>query len=128
MLETPSLAPVGLFVSAGDLDNDGKFDILAGWFDGTNWQGGVFLLEEDGKANLAKQLPTVTGASGSPRVGLSDYNKDGKLDLIFAPGAGGLGKFSYYDFDTMSELTSVDANNIDPFSNFVATNFSRVKI
>ena len=128
LLETPSLAPVGLFVSAGDLDNDGKFDILAGWFDGTNWQGGVFLLEEDGKANLAKQLPTVTGASGSPRVGLSDYNKDGKLDLIFAPGAGGLGKFSYYDFDTMSELTSVDANNIDPFSNFVATNFSRVKI
>jgi len=128
LLETPSLSPVGLYVSAGDLDNDGKFDILAGWFDGKNWQGGVFLLEEDGKANLAKQLPTVPGTSGSPRVGLSDYNKDGKLDLIFAPGAGGLGKFSYYDFDTMSELTSVNADNIDPFSNFVATNFSRGKI
>jgi hypothetical protein len=77
----------GIFVAAGDVNGDGKADIITGAGPG----GGPHVKVFDGASNaLINQFfafeDTFTGGVG---VGVVDANGDGKADLLFGPGAGG---------------------------------------
>ncbi len=76
-----------------DWDHDGKRDLLAGDTDGFIWffrrRGEAVPLFEPGKRLLAAGRPLCLAASGGhARFDLSDWNNDGRLDLVVADGGG----------------------------------------
>jgi hypothetical protein len=82
----------GVFVAAGDVNGDGKADIItapdAGGgphvraFDGTK-------LANISTAELLGFMAYDTSFRGGVRVATADFNNDGKSDIVTAPGAGG---------------------------------------
>ena len=73
----PGADPVA--VAVGDFNRDGKAD-LAVANDGVG--GGVSVLLGNGDGTLQAAVPYVTGSSGSLAVAVSDFNGDGRTDLV----------------------------------------------
>jgi len=69
-------------MAAGDLNGDGKLDLVANGADSSSRLTDVFLGNGDGTFQLRT---TLTGGSGFPV--LADFNRDGKLDMA-APDPG----------------------------------------
>jgi len=115
----------GVWASAGDIDGKATQELLVGTAGGNN-------------AARIKVYNLLTGAEipgkvikpfgdnylGSVRVGLSDYNRDGVLDLLAASGPMAMGTVRAFDFDTLAELESLFVSNVTD-GVFIATNFSR---
>ena len=76
----------GVYVAVGDINGDGKADIITGSGDG----GGVRVRVFDGATGtmIADFVP-YDNFSGSVRVATGDVNGDGTPDIITAPGLGG---------------------------------------
>jgi hypothetical protein len=65
----------GFGVAAGDVNGDGKLDVIAGS------QDGIFVMLGDGKGNLS--TPVDIGFGPNPiRVAVGDFNGDHKLDVV----------------------------------------------
>ncbi len=72
----------GFGVAAGDLNGDGKLDVIAGS------QDGIFVMLGDGKGNLSD--PVDIGFGPNPtQVALADVNGDKKLDAVVFDPLGG---------------------------------------
>ena len=76
-----------------DWDHDGKFDLLAGDTDGFIWffrrTDETFPVFEHGRRLLAAGRPLCTAPTGGhARFDLSDWNNDGRLDIVVADGQG----------------------------------------
>lgn len=91
----------GLFITAGDLDGDGKAElaITAGFFGGPRvriFQGGTFT-----QINDFFGIDDVNFRGGT-NAALADVNGDGKADLAVAAGAGGGPRVAVYDGTTLA--------------------------
>lgn len=91
----------GVFVSAGDLDGDGKAEVITGATANPNGQVRVF----NGNTGAVIRSLTIAGTNGVARVALGDINGDGKLDLVVGiTSANAVSKARVYDATTLLEM------------------------
>ena len=104
----------GVYIAAGDINGDGRADIIASAGAGGSPTVRVF----DGVSGL--QLASFDAYDstfrGGVRVAVGDVNGDGKLDLITSPGAGIIGATG-----VDSEIRFFDPRLIDEIDSFFVT-------
>jgi hypothetical protein len=76
----------GVYVAAGDLDNDGRADIIVGQGEG----GGAVSVFRADSTLIATLTPFGAGYMGGVRVAAGDVTGDGVADLLTAQATGGL--------------------------------------
>ncbi|MCS6849767.1 MAG: FG-GAP-like repeat-containing protein [Gemmataceae bacterium] len=91
----------GLFLAAGDVNQDGYADILVGMGTG-NPQ--VRVVSGGTGATIAQFQAFDASAAGGARVASVDVNGDGRADLILAPGRGAEPQLRLLDALTLAEL------------------------
>ena len=94
----------GVFVGAGDLDGDGRADLVTGTDGGA--PGHVKVFDAVTGAEVRSFLPYATGFSGGVRVAAGDVNGDGRADIVTGTGAGGGPHVKVFDGRTGAELRS----------------------
>ena len=94
----------GVYVAAGDIGNDGNIEVVTG-----AGQGGapvVAVWDPFTGALLAQFMAYAEDFTGGVRVGVSDGNSDGILDLITGAGPGGGPQVNGFSFPTLDLLFS----------------------
>lgn len=94
----------GVYVAAGDINNDGFDDIVTGAGAG----GGPHVRVFDGssQAELSSFFAYSTGFTGGVRVAAGDVNNDGYDDIITGAGSGAGGHVKVFDGSTGLETQS----------------------
>jgi hypothetical protein len=94
----------GVFVAAGDVNNDGFADIVTAADTG----GGPQVTITSGKdgSMLASFYATAASFTGGIRVACADLNSDGFADVIAAAGPGGGPQVTIFNGKTLSLLTA----------------------
>ena len=118
------LTPYGVYVASGDLDNDGLNDVLVGVGQGASPLVSVF----DMAGKLKKSFDAFApGFLGGVRVGVGDYNRDGKLDILATSGVGSPGTLNVFNYDNLALLDSMFISD-STLGCDVASNFSRGQV
>ena len=94
----------GVFVAAGDIGNDGNIEVVTGA--GTGGTPVVAVWDPYTGALLAQFMAYAEDFTGGVRVGVSDGNFDGVLDLITGAGPGGGPQVNGFSFPTLDLLFS----------------------
>jgi len=97
----------GVFVAAGDVNGDGRADIVTGAGPGGGPHVRVF--DAVTGAELTGFLAYDPSFTGGVRVAAGDVNGDGRADIITAPGPGGGPHVRVFNGVTGAELISVFA-------------------
>jgi murein DD-endopeptidase MepM/ murein hydrolase activator NlpD len=92
----------GVFVAMGDLDGDGRAELLTG--PGAGGGPHVRAFRPDGTETGISFLAYPAAFAGGVRVATCDVNGDGRADLVLAPGAGGGPHVRVLDGATLVEL------------------------
>ena len=80
---------LGIFVAGGDINGDGKADIIVGQGDGTGSTPNVRVFSgADGSTLLANFFAFTPTFTGGVRVAAGDVNGDGRADIIAGAGPG----------------------------------------
>ncbi|MBS1978355.1 MAG: VCBS repeat-containing protein [Bacteroidetes bacterium] len=126
VINTGSFAAVVEFASAsqpnsiatGDLDGDGKLDVVVGSLSGTI---SVYLnTSTSGVINSSSLAPKVDLTSLTPRgVAIRDLDKDGKPDIIVVNGTGSGSTLSV--FRNISTIGTISASSFDPKVDYTVT-------
>lgn len=96
----------GIFVAAGDFNNDGYADVVTG----ANAGGGPHVVVVSGKnprTQLASFFAYAPSFTGGVRVGVADVNNDGVEDIITGAGVTGgpaVGRFSGTNFQQIDSF------------------------
>ena len=101
----------GVYVAAGDVNGDGKADIITGAGPG----GGPHVSVFDGGSNqlLHSFFAFSSNFQGGVRVAAGDVNGDGRADIITGAGPGGGPHVRVFDSQNLSLLHSFFAYNSD---------------
>lgn len=97
----------GVFVAAGDINNDQQADIITGAGAGGGPQVRVFSGADH--SVLDSFFAYDAGFVGGVRVAAADFNDDGQSDIVTAPGAGGGPNTRVFDSQTHSLTTNLFA-------------------
>lgn len=97
----------GIFVSAGDLNGDGKAEVIVGGSASSPGQVRIF----NGTTGTVLRNLSIAGANGTARVAVGDINGDGKLDLIVGITNGATSRARVYDAVTLTEMFGSSAFN-----------------
>ncbi|MGL4550247.1 MAG: FG-GAP repeat domain-containing protein, partial [Gemmataceae bacterium] len=89
----------GVFVATGDVDGDGRHEVIAG-----TDAGGAGLLRVFGAGGALGTLEFGAEGAGGVRVAAGDVNGDGKDDLVAAAGPGQLPRVWVFDGGTGAEV------------------------
>jgi hypothetical protein len=102
----------GVFVAAGDLDGDGKADIITG-------MGGfvkgvasapstplVRVFDGDTGVQVQEFLAYAASFRGGVRVAAADYNGNGQVDIAVGPGAGMMSRVRIINGQSFAEITN----------------------
>jgi len=100
----------GVFVAAGDVNGDGRTDIVTG----TNGNGGPEVRAFSGRTLQGNPAPTIIddffayspAFNGGSSVAVMDVNGDGKADIITGAGPGGGPHVRIFDGGTGQQFTS----------------------
>jgi hypothetical protein len=100
---TPTFAG-GVYVAAGDVNGDGKADIICGAGAGGGPQVSVFNGADD--KLLTSFFPFPVSFTGGVRVAAGDVNGDGLADIICGAGPGGAPEVAVFNGKDFSLLTA----------------------
>jgi hypothetical protein len=93
----------GVYVAAGDLDGDGRADIVTGAGTG----GATHVKAFSGATNAEiRSILAYAGVNNEVRVASGDVNGDGFADIITGLGAGAASHVKVFDGTNLSELAS----------------------
>ena len=92
----------GVFVAAGDINGDGRADLITGTDEGALGHIKVF---NGADLALLQSFTPFTGFTGGVRVAAGDINGDGRADIITGTGPGG-GQVKAYDGQSFAEIAS----------------------
>lgn len=94
----------GVRVTAGDVDNDGKEEIITGAGPG----GGphVRIFDDNGKAKSRYYFPFHQNFRGGVDVASFDYNNDGKAEIVMSQASDGQAWIKVYKFDQQKTVVS----------------------
>jgi hypothetical protein len=102
----------GVFVAAGDIGNDGSFEVVTGA--GAGGSPVVAVWDPFTGALLAQFMAYAEDFTGGVRVGINDGNTDGIADILTGAGPGGgpeVKVFSFPALDLLFSFYSGDATN-----------------
>jgi len=94
----------GVFVAAGDIDGDGRADLITGT-DNSGAASGHVKVFDGLTGDVIQSFLPFPGFSGGVRVAAGDINGDGRADIITGAGPGG-GLVKAYDGQSLAELSS----------------------
>jgi hypothetical protein len=94
----------GVYVAAGDIGNDGNIEVITGA--GSGGAPVVAVWDPYTGALLAQFMAYAEDFTGGVRVGVSDGNFDGILDLVTGAGPGGGPEVKGFSFPTLDLLFS----------------------
>ena len=95
-----SPAANGFIAAAGDVDRDGKNDMLLG-----NSDGNAYLVLGNNLGTAAATLTGVDRAASAPYAAGADVNSDGASDLLLVPSATAAADAGLEGFGTLSQIT-----------------------
>jgi len=101
---SPSSFSGGVFVAAGDVDGDGRADIIVGADAGGGPQVNVFSGRTGAVLHTFNALPATF--SGGVRVGAGDTDGDGRADIIIGAGPGALPQVTVFRGTDLATLQS----------------------
>lgn len=111
----------GAFVATGDVDGDGKAEILTSLdtkvaTDGTNYKHSVYLYNSLG--TLLDYMPTAYGVAyeGGIRIAAGDLDADGRADILTVPGSGSPPDIFASSFKAIDFITHLMGFNFAPYS------------
>ncbi|MFN4261788.1 MAG: PKD domain-containing protein, partial [Gemmataceae bacterium] len=93
----------GVHIAAGDIDNDGRAEIITGA--GTGGGPHVKVFNGGNAALRASFMAYPTNSSGGVRVGMVDRNGDGRMELVTGRGPEDLPTLRIFDLATLNVLT-----------------------
>lgn len=96
--------PGGIYVAAGDVDDDGRADIVTGSGEGGLSQ--VSIYHATNSSLLLSYTPYGTAFTGGVRVATGDVDGDGSVDVITGAGPGGGPHVKVFSGSTGQELDS----------------------
>jgi autotransporter-associated beta strand protein len=109
ILAYPVFFTGGVWVAAGDVNSDGKADIITGAGAGG---GPLINIFDGGTRNLLKAYYALPQSfTGGVRVAARDLNGDGQADIIAGAGPSGLAQVTAFDGVTLAVLESFFAYN-----------------
>src|SRR5262249_27579624 len=104
-------------VAAGDVDGDGKPDIVVGDANGS----GVYVVLGNGDGTFKAPVPYATGGGTINSIAIADFNGDGKPDIVFCgytifPPAGAAGILFGNGHGTFKPVTALSGFGSAPES------------
>ncbi|MFM7148562.1 MAG: FG-GAP repeat domain-containing protein, partial [Gemmataceae bacterium] len=103
-----SSVTTGAFVSAGDVDADGRADVILGTDAGTIARVRIF---NGANATFMRMIVPFGGFTGGVRVAAADVNGDGRAEVVTAPGLGRFPVVRAFHASTGATLWSFLAGN-----------------
>lgn len=94
----------GAWVAAGDLDGDGRAEIVTG--PGVGAAPEVRIFDGQNGAELSSFLAYAADFAGGVRVAVGDVSGDGESDIVTAAGAGGGPHVKAFDGESLEETVS----------------------